>query len=103
MDSYLLWVIVGIALVIAEMLTGTLYLLVIGAGAFVGALVAWLGLNELYQTIIGGVVALGGTLIVHNWHEARRKTDAGRSNFLDRGQPVVLEGWANESAGTARV
>lgn len=103
MDSYLLWIIVGIALVIAEMLTGTLYLLVIGAGAFVGALVAWLGLNELYQTIIGGVVALGGTLFVHHWHEARRKIDAGRSNFLDRGQPVVLEGWANESAGTARV
>ena len=29
--------------------------------------------------------------------------DAGRSNLLDRGQPVVLEGWTNESAGIARV
>jgi membrane protein implicated in regulation of membrane protease activity len=103
MELYLLWIIVGIALVIAEMLTGTLYLLVISAGAFVAALVAWLGFNVLFQAVIGGIVALGGTLFVHRWHEARRKKDAGRSNFLDRGQAVVLEGWSNENAGIARV
>ena len=103
MELYLLWIIVGMALVIAEMLTGTLYLLVVGAGAFVAGLVAWLGLNELFQAVIGGFVALGGTWFVHHWHELRRKDDAGRSNFLDRGQAVVLEGWSNESAGIARV
>jgi membrane protein implicated in regulation of membrane protease activity len=103
MEPYLLWIIVGIALIIAEMLTGTFYLLVIGAGAFVSALVAWLGLHVLWQAIIGGLAALGGTLLVHHWHEAQRKSDGGRSNFLDRGQPVVLEGWSNENAGIARV
>jgi membrane protein implicated in regulation of membrane protease activity len=103
MELYLWWVIVGIALVIAELLTGTLYLLVIGGGAFVAALVAWLGLNAIWQAIIGGAAALGGTLFVHHWHEARRKADAGKSNLLDRGQSVVLEGWSNENAGIARV
>lgn len=103
MELYLLWIIVGIALVIAEMLTATFYLLVIGVGAFAGALAAWLGAEVLLQSIAGGAVALGGAWWVHHWHEARRATDAGRSNFLDRGQAVVLEGWSNESAGIARV
>jgi membrane protein implicated in regulation of membrane protease activity len=103
MELYLLWIIAGIALVIAEMLTGTFYLLVVGAGAFVAAVVAWLGLNVIFQSIVGGIVAIGGTLFVHHWHEARRNRDAGRSNFLDRGQAVVLEGWSNENAGIARV
>jgi len=40
---------------------------------------------------------------VHHWHEGQRAKDAGRSNLLDRGQAVVLEGWANENAGIARV
>jgi membrane protein implicated in regulation of membrane protease activity len=52
---------------------------------------------------VGGLVAIGGAWYVHHWHEAHRKADEGRSNFLDRGQPVVMEGWANEAAGLARV
>ena len=39
METWLLWVIVGAVLVIAELVTGTFYLLVLGVGAFaVGAL-----------------------------------------------------------------
>jgi membrane protein implicated in regulation of membrane protease activity len=53
--------------------------------------------------VVGGLVAIGGAWYVHHWHEAHRKADEGRSNFLDRGQPVVMEGWANEAAGLARV
>ena len=74
MELYLLWIIVGIAIVTAEMLTGTFYLLVISAGAFVAALVAWLGLNVVFQTIIGGIVALGGTL----WQDLATQHPGGR-------------------------
>ncbi|HXN14852.1 MAG TPA: NfeD family protein [Usitatibacter sp.] len=103
MDLYLLWIVAGFALIIAELVTGTFYLLVIGIGAFAGALAAWLGGNLLVQAFAGAVVALAGVLFVHHWHGAQRNDDAGRSNLLDRGQPVVLEGWTNESAGIARV
>lgn len=104
MELWLIWVIAGFVLVIAELVTGTFYLLVIGVGAFAGALVAWLGGNELLQAVIGSAVALAGAWGVHHWHGAHRE-DEGKasSNFLDRGQPVVLEGWANESARLARV
>ena len=103
MELWLLWLIVGFVLVIAELMTGTFYLLVIGLGAFVGAMVAWMGGNVLLQAFVGSAVALGGAWFVHHWHAANRDKDTGISNFLDRGQPVVLEGWTNEPAGIARV
>ena len=94
MDDYLVWVLVGFTLVIAELLTGTFYLLVLGVGAFAAAIIAWLGANMLVQAAVGGGVSLAGAWFVHHWHEAHRKADEGRSNFLDRGQAVVLDGWA---------
>ena len=103
MDSWLFWTIAGFVLVIAELVTGTFYLLVLGAGAFAAAVVAWLGGEIVLQAVVGSAVSLGGAWFVHHWHEAHRKADEGRANFLDRGQPVVLEQWANESAGLARV
>ena len=103
MELWLIWVIAGFVLVIAELLTGTFYLLVIGIGAFAGALVAWLGGNELWQAVVASAIALLGAWGVHHWHGAKNTGVPENSNFLDRGQPVVLEGWANESARIARV
>ena len=103
MDLWLFWIIAGSVLVIAELISGTFYLLVLAAGAFAAALIAWLGANMLVQASVGGGVSLAGAWFVHHWHQANRKADGGQSSFLDRGQAVVLEGWTNEGAGTARV
>jgi membrane protein implicated in regulation of membrane protease activity len=102
MEIWLMWLIAGFVLVIAELMSGTFYLLVLGVGAFVGALADWAGAPFLVQAIAGGIVAVGGAMLVHHWHGNRGPAD-GRSNLLDHGQPVVLEGWANEPAGLARV
>jgi membrane protein implicated in regulation of membrane protease activity len=102
-ELWLVWVVLGFVLVIAEMLTGTFYLLVIGVGAFVAAAVAWMGGNELVQAVVGGGVALSGAWYVSHLRHAGRADLNREDNFLDRGQPVVLEGWANEAAGLARV
>jgi membrane protein implicated in regulation of membrane protease activity len=103
MELWLIWIVAGFVLVIAELVTGTFYLLVVGLGAFAGALVAWLGVNTLVQAVSGSVVAIVGALMVHHWHTAHHKTDEGRANFLDRGQPVILEGWVDENGRIARV
>ena len=103
MELWVLWIILGLVLVIVELVTGTFYLLVLGGGAFAAAATAWAGAGHFVQAVVGGLVAIGGAWYVHHWHEAHRKADEGRSNFLDRGQPVVMEGWANEAAGLARV
>ena len=103
METWLLWVIVGSVLVIAELVTGTFYLLVLGGGAFAAAIAASLGANPIVQAFVGAAVAIGGSWWVHAAHAKQRKADEGRANFLDRGQPVVMEGWANEAANLARV
>jgi membrane protein implicated in regulation of membrane protease activity len=103
MELWLLWVIAGFVLVIAELVSGTFYLLVVGVGAFAGAIVAWLGGNELVSAVIASAVALVGAFLVHSWHIRNRNSQPKTDNFLDRGQAVVLEGWVNEPARIARV
>jgi membrane protein implicated in regulation of membrane protease activity len=103
METWLLWVIVGSVLIIAELVTGTFYLLVLGLGAFASAIAAWAGANAVVQALVGAAVAIGGSWWVHAVHAKQRKADEGRANFLDRGQPVVMEGWANEAANLVRV
>ena len=98
----MLWLVAGFVLVIAELVTGTFYLLVIGIGAFAAAVAAWSSVHSIVQAVVACVVALAGVWAVHHWHE-RNRTGRSGDNLLDRGQPVVLEGWANESAGIARV
>ena len=103
MEQWLMWVVAGFVLVIAELVTGTFYLLVFGVGAFAGAVVAYAGGNELWQALAGCAVAIVGGFLVHGWHVRNRKSTPAGANFLDRGQSVVLEGWVDENARIARV
>ena len=102
MEPYLAWIIAGFLLVTVELLTGTFYLLVIGVGAFAGALVAWLGGAVLAQAVGACAVALVGTGLVRQWRKSHQKSGA-KDNLLDLGQPVVLEAWTNAGGGLARV
>jgi len=104
MELWLIWLILGFVLVTIELATGTFYLLVLGLGAFAGALATWAGANVLVQAVVAAVVAMLGAWAVHHWHARNRgPVDAIANNFLDRGQPVVLESWVDERHGLARV
>jgi membrane protein implicated in regulation of membrane protease activity len=59
MEPYWWWAIVGIALMIAELITGTVYLLVIGIAALVGAAAAYL--NYSFGIQAGLRLRLSGT------------------------------------------
>lgn len=102
MQDYLVWTMVGFSLVIIELMTGTFYLLVIGVGALVGALAAWLGAPFIVQVAAGGLVAGIGTWWVNRWHSAHR-TDGDQANAIDVGQSVLVASWVNHAEGTLRV
>lgn len=102
MDNYLLWAITGFVLIIAELTTGTFYLLVLGLAAFVGAAAAWFGASFWVQVLATTVPAVGGVMFVRAWL-ARRPKQAQSANDLEIGQTVVLDEWINEAAGMARV
>lgn len=102
MDMYVVWAIAGFILIIAEMLTGTFYLLVIGIAALVGAVAAYFGAPFWLQAVIAAAAALAGVFGVHSWWLKHPK-NAGTMANLDTGEAVVLEAWVDQVAGRARV
>ncbi len=100
MEEDLAWAIVGLALVIVELLTGTFYLLVLGIAAFGAALAAWLGHEFPVQAMLGGVIASVGCYGIHAYHAKNAKQQMAP---LDAGQPASFEAWLDQAARRARV
>src|SRR5262252_9176717 len=92
MDPSLAWAILGLALVIAELLTGTFYLLVLGIAAFSAAGAAWLGLAFAAQIIVAAVMSAAGCYGVHAY---RAKNRAQQMAPIDAGMPASFEQWIN--------
>ena len=65
MEQDLIWAILGLALVIVELMSGTFYLLVLGVAAFGAALAAWLGQPFPVQAVVAAVIAALGCYGVH--------------------------------------
>ena len=102
MSTYLLWAIAGFVLVMAELLTGTFYLLVLGIAALAAAAIAYVGGDFWVQAMVAAAVALMGIYLVRRWWMNHPK-DSAASNNLDLGQAVVVESWVDQAAGIARV
>ena len=100
MDSALAWLIAGIVLIVAELVTGTFYLLVLGVAALLAAAVAYAGGGFLIQVIVAGVIAIAGVF----WIRGRKQAMATPAMPpLDVGQPVTLDSWINRDDRLARV
>lgn len=101
MHGYLIWFIAGFVLIIAELLTGTFFLLMLGAGAFAGGLITLAGAPFWLQAFVAGVVAAIGVFVL----QKRKKSSitAPGDNQLDAGHHVQFDSWVNETARLARV
>ncbi len=100
MEEYWWWAIAGIALIIAELITGTFYLLVIGIAALAGAAVAFLHYSFWIQALVAAAIAIIGVTLVTRF---RKTLTSSPAVSLDVGQSVVLDGWVNERERLARV
>jgi len=98
------WLLAGVA-VIAEMLSGTVYLLLIAAGLAAAALAAHLGFGLTVQIVTAAVIGSG--LVLFWWRvraPARRAGLAAQADpdlNLDIGQTVLVDYWTAD--GTASV
>ena len=100
MDPALTWAIVGLALVIVELLTGTFYLLMLGVAAFGAAGTAWLGYDFPVQVVVACLIAAGGCYGVHAYRENNRSRQMPP---VDAGMPASFETWIDAPARLARV
>ncbi|HEV7820710.1 MAG TPA: NfeD family protein [Burkholderiales bacterium] len=100
MEEYWWWAIAGIALIIAELITGTFYLLVLGVAALAGSAAAFLHYPFWIQAPVAAAIAIIGVTLVTRFRDAQVSQP---SVSLDVGQSVVLDAWVNERERLARV
>ncbi len=100
MSPALAWAIVALVLVIAELVTGTFYLLMLGIAGFGAAAAAWLGHDFALQSIVAAVLAAAGCYGVHLY---RARSDKKRMPPIDLGMPASFESWLDARARLARV
>jgi membrane protein implicated in regulation of membrane protease activity len=100
MDPALAWAIAGLALVIAELLTGTFYLLMFAVAAFGAAAIAWFGQSFPVQCVVAAVVSAAGCYGVHLY---RAKNHKAQMPPIDAGMPASFESWIDAGARLARV
>ena len=100
MDHYLIWMIIGFALVIVELITGTFYLLMLGVAAFGGAAIAYAGQGFVVQALVAVLLAAAGC---YGAHVYRAKNSKEQMVSVDAGQPANFEHWVDQGGGLARV
>jgi membrane protein implicated in regulation of membrane protease activity len=97
------WLAAGIA-VVAELFTGTFYLLMLAIGLAAGALAAHAGLGAAGQVWSCAVVSLAAMLGVYFMRRGRPGEPSARANRsvnLDVGETIQIDAW--QSDGTASV
>lgn len=67
----LLWLIGGIALISAEILSGDFFLLMVGVGALFGALADWMFGNTIIAAVVFAVVSIGLVTFARPWLKRR--------------------------------
>lgn len=99
-----LWWLAAVGLVLAELLTGTFYLLMLALGAAAAALAAHAGLGTSAQMLTAAVAGAAAVLLGHGWRTRRAAARAAEGDAtlnLDIGSPVQVAQWRPD--GTARV
>jgi membrane protein implicated in regulation of membrane protease activity len=105
-DASVFWWIAAAGLVIAELLTGTIYLLAVATGAVAGAIAAHVGADLSTQIVIAAAVGTITTVLWHFSKARQRRADVApaRANTdvnQDIGAHVQVDAW--NSDGTAQI
>jgi membrane protein implicated in regulation of membrane protease activity len=100
MQTHFLWLFAGIILIVAELMSGTFYLLFLGLAALVAAAVAFLGAALWIQASVAAACAVAGVVWVQRH---RRSIKQKPMPSLDVGQSVAFDSWSSEPDRLARV
>lgn len=102
-DATWWWLLTGLT-VVAELLTGTFYLLMMALGLAAGAVAAHTGLGLAGQLVAAAIVG-AGAVALWRWQRSRNpaRGSDGRPdhNHLDIGESITIEQWQPDH--TARV
>lgn len=105
MEESTIWWLAAGAVVVAELLTGTFYLLMVALGLVAAALGAHAGLPVAFQIVAAAAVG-GGAVVAWYQLKKRRPGDpsarADRSVNLDVGETLLIESWNPDGTTTVK-
>ena len=102
MTGYVRWFVIGFGLLVAELLTGTFYLMIIAVALGVAGVSAWLGASLALQLVVAAAIGLGGSVWLRSTRWGKRLHQRGddRVQNMDLGQSLRVDQWT--PARTAR-
>ena len=95
------WLPFAVALIVAELFTGTFYLLVIGIAFAAGGFSAWAGGSNIVQDLVVFVTLTVGLTALTLRRRREQRTRNPQTDSLDIGQTVTVDYWLSDN--TTRV
>lgn len=96
MEAYWAWWLVALVLVIAEMLTGTFYLLAVAVGLAAAGVAAYLGLGWGGQATVAALLCSACVAGIYRWRQRNAKPDEQANLAYDIGQSVRVVQWSGD-------
>jgi membrane protein implicated in regulation of membrane protease activity len=94
MEAYWVWWMVAVVLVIAEMLSGTFYLIAVALGLTAAGLIAYMGIGWEGQAAVAALLCSVSIAATYRWKQGQ---DKEQSNLAyDIGQSVQVVSWADD-------
>ncbi|HYR05375.1 MAG TPA: NfeD family protein [Gallionella sp.] len=96
MDAYWVWWLAAVVLVIAEISSGTFYLIAVAFGLAVAGLAAYMGMAWGGQAAVAALLCSASVAGIYRWRQQHARPDE-RSNLAnDIGQTVHVVRWSDE-------
>ena len=96
MEAYWVWWLAAVALVIAEMSSGTFYLIAVAFGLAVAGLVAYLGMAWGGQAAVAALLCSFSVVGIFRWKQQHTKSHEQANLAYDIGQVVHVVQWSDE-------
>jgi len=96
MEAYWVWWLAAVVLVIAEMLSGTFYLIAVALGLAAAGLSAYLGIAWGGQASVAALLCTVSVAAIYRWKQGQGKTHEQSNLAYDIGQTVQAVHWSDE-------
>ena len=96
MEIYWIWWLAALVLVIAEISTGTFYLIAVAFGLAVAGLAAYLGMAWSGQAVVAALLCSASVVGIYRWRKLHAKPHEQANLAYDIGQDVHVVQWSDE-------
>lgn len=96
MEAYWVWWMAALVLVIAEMFSGTFYLIAVAFGLAVAGLAAYMGMAWGGQATVAALLCLASVVGIYRWKQRHAHPHEQANLAYDIGQSVHIVQWTDE-------